>query len=148
MNCNNITKLVTQQKHYIYFVVGQNKIKTLQFHKPSQTQKQFHMQTSKNGGKKDHAIRYQIKILTCSQAKKYFFKKDAILLSNRKQTCNIVHKKNNIKIIQKKNFTKRKEKEFTYISLGVCALCFLSLIVPPLEKKITRLQLFLSPLVG
>ena len=52
--------------------------------------------------KKDHAIRYQIKILTCSQAKKYFLKKDAILLSNRKQTCNINHRKNNIKIIQKK----------------------------------------------
>ena len=105
------------------------------------------MQTSKNGEKKCAALRYQIKILTCSQAKKDL-KKDAILLSNRKQTCNIVHKKNNIKIIQKKNFTKGKEKEFTYISLGVCALCFLSLIVPPLEKKITRLQLFLSPLVG
>ena len=34
------------------------------------------MQTSKNGEqKKDHAIRYQIKILTCSQAKKDLKKK-------------------------------------------------------------------------
>ena len=41
MNCNNNTKLVTQQKHYIYFVAGQNKIKTLQFHKPSQTRNRF-----------------------------------------------------------------------------------------------------------
>ena len=40
-----------------------------------------------------------------------------------------------LKLFKNKNFTKRKEKEFTYISLGVCALCFLSLIVPPLEKK-------------
>ena len=104
MNCCNITKLVTQQKHYIYFVAGQNNIKTLQFHKPSQTQKLFHMQTSKNGEKKDHAIRYQIKILTCSQAKNILKKKDAILLSNRKQTCNINHRKYNIKIIQKQKF--------------------------------------------
>ena len=50
---------------------------------------------------------YQIKILICSQAKKDFKKKKikkkvAILLSNRKQTCNI--RKNNIKIIQEQKF--------------------------------------------
>ena len=89
MNCCNITKLVTQQKHYIYFVAGQNNIKTLQFHKPSQTQKLFHMQTSKNGEKKDHAIRYQIKILTCSQAKKYLKKKRCYLVI--KQKTNMQH---------------------------------------------------------
>ena len=74
--------------HYIYFVVGQNKIKTLQFHKPSQTQKPLHMQTSKNGEKKDHAIRYQIKILTCSQAKKNIKKRCYLVI---KQKTNMQH---------------------------------------------------------
>ena len=74
------------------------------------------MQTSKNGEKKDPAIRYQIKILTCSQAKKDLKKKDAILLSNREQTPNINHWKIILKLFKNKNFTKRKEKEFTYIN--------------------------------
>ena len=95
------------------------------------------MQTSKNGEKKCAALRYQIKILTCSQAKKDL-KKDAILLSNRKQTCNINHRKIILKLFKKKIFTKRKEKELTYISLGVCALCFLNLHCTTFTKKKSR----------
>ena len=95
------------------------------------------MQTSKNGEKKCAALKYQIKILTCSQAKKDL-KKDAILLSNRKQTCNINHRKIILKLFKKKIFTKRKEKEFTYISLGVCALCFLNLHCTTFTKKKSR----------
>ena len=40
-----------------------------------------------------------------------------------------------LKLFKKRKFTKRKEKEFTYISLGVCALCFLNLHCITFRKK-------------
>ena len=123
MNCCNITKLVTQQKHYIYFVAGQNNIKTLQFHKPSQTQNLFHMQTSKNGEKKDHAIRYQIKILTCSQARKYFKKKMLSCYQTENKHATLIIENIILKLFKNKNFTKKKGKRiYLHFLRSMCSL--------------------------
>ena len=55
-----------------------------------------------------------------------------------------------LKLFKNKNCTKRKEKEFTHISLGVCALCFLNLHCTTfrIEKKKIHESAIIFKLLG
>ena len=118
--------------HFISFVAGQNKRKTLQFHKP---RNRFTCKPQRMEKKKRPHNQISNKDTNLFSSQKRLKKRMLSCYQTENKHATFFVEKIILKLFKNKNFTKRKEKEFTYISLGVCALCFLNLHCTTFRKK-------------